>query len=36
MSLDTLGPNQLTLTRPDDPHDPNGYENGRTIKTVGR
>jgi hypothetical protein len=24
MSLDTLGANQLTLARPNDPHDPNG------------
>jgi hypothetical protein len=35
MSLDTLGPNQLTLTRPNDPHDPNGIAHATDSTDIG-
>ena len=35
MSLDTLGANQLTLTRPTDPHDPNGIAHATDSADTG-
>jgi hypothetical protein len=35
MSLDTLGPNQLTLTRPTDPRDPNGIAHATNSTDTG-
>jgi hypothetical protein len=35
MSLDTLGPNQLALTRPTDPHDPNGIAHATDSSDTG-
>jgi hypothetical protein len=35
MSLDTLGANQLTLARPNDPHDPNGIAHATDSADVG-
>ena len=35
MSLDTLGPNQITLTRPTDPHDPNGIAHATDSTDAG-
>jgi hypothetical protein len=35
MSLDTLGPKQQTLTRPDDPHDPNGIAHATDSADTG-
>jgi hypothetical protein len=35
MSLDTLGANQLTLTRPTDPYDPNGIAHATDSTDTG-
>ena len=35
MSLDTLGANQLTLTRPNDPYDPNGIAHATDSADTG-
>ena len=35
MSLDTLGANQLTLARPNDPHDPNGIAHATDSADTG-
>ena len=35
MSLDILGPKQLTLTRPTDPYDPNGIAHATDSADTG-
>ncbi len=35
MALDTLGANQLALTRPTDPHDPNGIAHATDSTDTG-
>jgi hypothetical protein len=35
MSLDILGPKQLTLTRPTDPYDPNGIAHATDSTDTG-
>jgi hypothetical protein len=35
MSLDTLGANQTSLTRPNDPHDPNGIAHATDSSDTG-
>lgn len=35
MALDTLGPNQTALTRPTDPHDPNGIAHATDSSDTG-
>lgn len=35
MALDTLGPNQLALTRPTDPYDPNGIAHATDSSDTG-